>query len=47
MMDDAPDDEIEIQCNGVKLMSGKMGGTKDHVAISLSEIFNRNIRELV
>jgi len=38
VMENRPDDDIKITCNGVKLFSGKLGSFGDNVAISLSDL---------
>jgi flagellar motor switch protein FliM len=38
VMENKPDDDFKITCNGVELFQGKLGATEENVAISLTNI---------
>ncbi len=38
VMENAPDDELKITCNGVELFKGRLGAYEDRVALSLTDI---------
>jgi flagellar motor switch protein FliM len=38
VMENKPDDDIKITCNGVELFKGKLGSSEEHIAISLTNV---------
>ena len=45
MLDVKPDNDVILHCRGVEMLSGKMGRVDDDVAISVTELLNKRMRE--
>lgn len=45
IMENFPDDDIDVRCNGVKVLKGKIGSYGDNVAISITD--DKAIKDLV
>jgi flagellar motor switch protein FliM len=40
-----PTDDVNMECNGIKVMSGKIGSSGNNMAIKIDEIFHKEIDE--
>jgi flagellar motor switch protein FliM len=47
IMDSAPGDEISLNCRGINVCKGRIGCVGDDVAVAVSEIINKKMRERV
>lgn len=45
ILDAKPDDNISINCRGLKVLEGKIGAVEDDVAIAVTKIFNKSMRD--
>jgi flagellar motor switch protein FliM len=45
IMDTAPGDEIALNCQGINVFKGRIGCVEDDVAIAISEVINKKMRE--
>ena len=45
IMDSSPDDVISLKCQGVKVFEGKVGCVDDDVAVAVTKVINKKMRE--
>lgn len=45
IMDNTPNDDIDLECNGVKMLSGKVGAMGSNIAVRISEIHQKKMVE--
>lgn len=47
IMHEAPNDELSVMCKGIPMLTGRLGKKEKNVALRVSEIFNKNMKELL
>ena len=43
IMNNAPNDDIDVKCKGIRMCTGKLGASGKNLAVSVSEVFSRSI----
>ena len=47
MLEQSPEDDVELLCGGIPMMEGKLGKAGDKKAIKVSKIVNKRMRDLI
>jgi len=45
ILDNKASEEIEMTCKGIRVLKGKVGKIEDNVAVAISDVINKNMRE--
>lgn len=47
IMNDSPNDDVDIECKGIKMMRGKLGASGKYLAVNITELYDRDIEDLL